>query len=54
MQLQLQPRLQAETFSLYWKEPTKTETKCLDAFTLTLDAESTTVASLMDQVRAVF
>jgi hypothetical protein len=52
MQLKIQPRLQLETWSLYWKASTRTHTQCLDAFTLDLNgATSCTVARMMDQVR---
>eukprot|EP00879_Flechtneria_rotunda_P002667 GHRR01002872.1.p1 GENE.GHRR01002872.1~~GHRR01002872.1.p1 ORF type:complete len:164 (+),score=41.56 GHRR01002872.1:298-789(+) len=54
MQLKIQPRVQTEIWSLYWKEPTSTETKCLDAVSMDFDGGdgSTTIASLMDQVAA--
>lgn len=42
--------MQAETWSLYWKESTKTETECLKPVTLSFDADATTVSNLMDQV----
>lgn len=48
----VQPRLQAETWSLYWKESTKTVTDCLKPVSLQFDAKGTTIASLMDQVGA--
>jgi hypothetical protein len=52
MQITVQPRIQRETWSLYWKEPTKTDTQCLQAVTLTVeDPDSSTVAALMDKVR---
>jgi len=50
LHITVQPRLQAETWSLYWKESTKTATSCLKPVTLAFDADSTTVAALMDQV----
>jgi hypothetical protein len=52
LQLTVQPRLQSETWSLYWKESTRTFTDCLKPVSLSLDAEATTVANLMDQVSA--
>lgn len=51
LQLTLQPRLQAETWSLYWKDTTKTTTDCLKPIQMGFDAEATTVANLMDQVQ---
>lgn len=51
LQLTVQPRLQSETWSLYWKDTTKTVTDCLKPVRLAFDAEATTVANLMDQVR---
>lgn len=50
LQLTVQPRLQAETWSLYWKETTKTSTDCLKSVEMSFDAEGATVANLMDQV----
>jgi hypothetical protein len=51
MQIKVQPRIQRETWSLYWKEPTKTDTQCLEAVILDVDDPgSSTVAALMDKV----
>ncbi|KAF6264957.1 hypothetical protein COO60DRAFT_1634011 [Scenedesmus sp. NREL 46B-D3] len=51
MQIKVQPRIQRETWSLYWKEPTKTTTQCLEAVTLDVgDPGSSTVAALMDKL----
>lgn len=53
MQIKVQPRIQRETWSLYWKAPTKTDTVCLEAVTLDVDdAGSSTVAALMDTLAA--
>lgn len=51
LQLTLQPRLQSETWSLYWKDTTKTTTDCLKPIQLGFDVEATTVANLIDQVQ---
>lgn len=40
MDVVIQPRIQNETWSLYWKESMKTNTVCLDKLTLTLDPSS--------------
>lgn len=37
MRVRIQPRLQKETWSLYWKESMHTDTECLDAFELDVD-----------------
>eukprot|EP00882_Tetradesmus_deserticola_P015533 GHRQ01016552.1.p1 GENE.GHRQ01016552.1~~GHRQ01016552.1.p1 ORF type:complete len:130 (+),score=42.85 GHRQ01016552.1:225-614(+) len=53
MNIKVQPRIQRETWSLYWKEPTKTETQCLEAVTMNVDDPgSSTVAALMDKLAA--
>ena len=41
----VQPRVQKETWSLYWKESMNTKTESLDAFDLTVD-DAITVAEL--------
>ena len=51
MNLVLRPRLQREVWSLYWREPSRTETACLADVELDADA-SATVASLMDRLAA--
>ncbi|GMH44129.1 hypothetical protein BSKO_12063 [Bryopsis sp. KO-2023] len=43
------PRVQKETWSLYWKESMTTETVCLDPCTITVD-QSTSVADLQAEV----
>jgi hypothetical protein len=51
MQIKVQPRIQRETWSLYWKASSKTDTECLEAVTLDVDDPgSSTVAALMDKV----
>eukprot|EP00878_Enallax_costatus_P019704 GHUV01020796.1.p1 GENE.GHUV01020796.1~~GHUV01020796.1.p1 ORF type:complete len:131 (+),score=40.29 GHUV01020796.1:259-651(+) len=54
MQVKVQPRLQLETWSMYWKQPSKTDTRCLDTITLKVDdaGVDTKVSTMMDQVAA--
>eukprot|EP00878_Enallax_costatus_P026463 GHUV01028398.1.p2 GENE.GHUV01028398.1~~GHUV01028398.1.p2 ORF type:complete len:103 (+),score=25.70 GHUV01028398.1:259-567(+) len=54
MQVKVQPRLQLETWSMYWKQPSKTDTRCLDTITLKVDdaGVDTKVSTMMDQVHA--
>jgi hypothetical protein len=40
MQLVIRPRLQLETWSLYWKEPMRTDTQCLADVTITTEPEA--------------
>lgn len=53
MKIKIQPRLQLETWSLYWKQPSKTDTRCLEAIMLEVDdgGPDTTVSTLMNQVQ---
>ena len=48
MTLNIQPRVQRETWSLYWKESMRTDTECLKSFHIETDG-ATTIADL--QVR---
>lgn len=49
----IQPRLQVEKFSLYWKEPLQTETQCLPPLELEVGAEEgATVQDLLAQAAA--
>jgi hypothetical protein len=41
MEIVIQPRLQNETWSLYWKESMKTNTVCLENLKLTVDPTTT-------------
>eukprot|EP00803_Ostreobium_quekettii_P009568 evm.model.scf_3075.1 EVM.evm.TU.scf_3075.1 scf_3075:1507-2152(-) len=41
MKLTIQPRIQKETWSLYWKESMNTETQCLEPYTLDVDSSMT-------------
>lgn len=50
VQLTVQPRVQKEKWSLYWKESMSTKTLSLDPVQLNVDA-STTVAEVHDCVR---
>lgn len=36
----VRPRIQKETWSLYWKESMNTETDCLEDFSMTVDDSS--------------
>lgn len=36
----IKPRVQKETWSLYWKESMNTETLCLDPFTVEMDSST--------------
>lgn len=51
MRVTVQPRLQTERWSLYWKEPSRTDTACLPPLSLELDGGAS-IAALMQQVRA--
>lgn len=47
MKLVIQPRVQVETWSLYWKESMKTDTLCLEALTVEV-GPAMTVQQLME------
>jgi hypothetical protein len=49
MDVIVRPRLQRESWSLYWKESTNTETVCLEDLSLTLEPNST-VSDLLTAV----
>ena len=50
IQLKIQPRIQTECFSLYWKEPLSTETKSLPAFNIDDFSQEDNVQALLVKV----
>ncbi len=48
MSLTIQPRLQTERFSLYWKEPLTTETRCLSSFVMDVPDKTATLQSILE------
>ncbi|PNH10820.1 hypothetical protein TSOC_002359 [Tetrabaena socialis] len=47
MKVLVQPRLQVESWSLYWKESLKTSTQCLEPLELDLPGEGATASELL-------
>ena len=48
VEVKIQPRLQVESWSLYWKASLHTETQCLDSFALEVDPRTTSVKAVLE------
>ena len=54
IELTIQPRVQREKWSLYWRESMATKTEVLDAITLkNIDEKTTKVSELSDNERVL-